>query len=76
MKAVEGEIQRMEELGVFAKVNEPTAWYAGMVVVLKANGKVRICVDLTQLNQSVHREKHPLPNLHWPSLQEPSCLPS
>ena len=34
MKAVEGEIQRMEELGVFAKVNEPTAWYAGMVVVL------------------------------------------
>ena len=76
MKAVEGEIQRMKELGVLAKVNKPTAWYAGMVVVPKANGKVRICVDLTQLNQSMHRDKHPLLNRYWPSLQEPSCLPS
>ena len=29
-----------------------------MVVVPKANGKVRICVDLTRLNDSV---RHPLP---------------
>ena len=61
MKAVKGELQRMEKLGVIAKVNEPTAWCAGMVVVPKANGKVRICVDLTRLNQSMRREKHPLP---------------
>lgn len=53
MKAVEAELQRMEELGVFAQVNVPTAWCAGMVVVPKANGKVRICVDLTRLNQCV-----------------------
>ena len=59
--AVEQELRRMEALGVIAKVNEPTAWCASMVVVPKANGKVRICVDLTQLNQSVRREKHPLP---------------
>ena len=32
-----------------------------MVVVPKANGKVRICVDLTRLNNSVCRERHPLP---------------
>ena len=32
-----------------------------MVVVSKANGKVRICVDLTRLNDSVCRERHPLP---------------
>lgn len=32
-----------------------------MVVVPKSNGKVRICVDLTKLNESVHRELHPLP---------------
>ena len=53
----------MEELRVIAKVNEPTTWCAGMVVVPKANGKVRICVDLTRLNQSVRREKHPLPTV-------------
>ena len=32
-----------------------------MVVVPKSNGKVRICVDLTRLNDSVCRERHPLP---------------
>ena len=32
-----------------------------MVVVPKANSKVRICVDLTRLNESVKRERHPLP---------------
>ena len=32
-----------------------------MVVVPKANGKMRICVDLTRLNESVKREQNPLP---------------
>jgi hypothetical protein len=32
-----------------------------MVVVPKSNGRVRICVDLTKLNTSVKRERHPLP---------------
>ena len=34
-----------------------------MVVVPKANGKVRICVDLTKLNASVKRERHLLPSV-------------
>lgn len=32
-----------------------------MVVIPKANNKVRICMDLTRLNDSVKRERHPLP---------------
>lgn len=55
------ELERIETLGVIAKVEQPTEWCAGMVVVPKANGKVRICVDLTILNESVQRECHPLP---------------
>ena len=43
----------MEKLGVIARVEQPTDWCAGMVVVPKAKGKVRICVDLTKLNESV-----------------------
>ena len=41
LKAVEKELKRMEELGVIKKVEEPTEWCAGLVVVPKANGKVR-----------------------------------
>ena len=61
MKQVEDELKRMEQLGVIAKVSEPTDWCAGMVVVPKGNGQVRICVDLTCLNERVCRERHPLP---------------
>ena len=58
---VRDELNRMERLGVIARVKVPTEWCAGMVVVLKPNGKIRICVDLTKLNHSVLRERHPLP---------------
>ena len=51
----------MESLGVISRVDSPTDWCAGMVVVPKPNGKIRICVDLTKLNESVKRERHILP---------------
>ena len=57
------ELDRMEKAGVISKVTEPTEWCAGMVVVPKKSGKVRICVDLKPLNQSVLREVHPLPKV-------------
>ena len=48
---------------MISKIDEPTDWCAGMVVVLKEDGRVRICVDLTQLNQSVCIERHILPSV-------------
>ena len=61
LEPVKEELQRMERLGVISKIQEPTDWCSGMVVVPKGDGKVRICVDLTKLNESVQRERHPLP---------------
>lgn len=60
---VKDEIQRMESMGVITKIDELTEWCAGMVVVPKSGGKVKICVDLTKLNESVCREKHILPSV-------------
>lgn len=60
---VEAELQRMLQLGVIEKVEQPTEWCSGMVVVPKANGNVWICVDLTKLNKSVQRERHILPSV-------------
>ena len=63
LSKVEEEPFRMEQMQIISKVDEPTEWCAGMVVVPKADGKVRICVDLTKLNESILREYHPLPNI-------------
>ena len=60
---VQDELTRMEALGVISKVKDPTPWCAGMVVVPKKTGAVRICVDLKPLNESVLREVHPIPRV-------------
>lgn len=60
---VKEELERMEEMGVISKMEKPTEWCAGMVVVPKPNGKIRICVDLTKLNEGVCRERHILPSV-------------
>ena len=52
---VEAELRRMEDKGIIEIVTEPTDWYRV--------GKVRICVDLRRLNESVMREKRTLPIL-------------
>jgi hypothetical protein len=61
MEKAKKELQRMENMGVISRVDKPTNWCSGMVVVPKSDGSVRICVDLTKLNESVLRENHPLP---------------
>lgn len=58
---VQAELKRMEIMGVISKVTQPTPWCAGMVVVPKAQGKIRLCVDLKHLNKWVRRERHILP---------------
>ena len=63
MEPVKSELQRMEREGIITKVEGPTNWCAGMVVVPKPNHKVRICVDLTHLNKSIQRERHILPSV-------------
>ena len=60
---VKTELNRMEMNGIISRVTEPTPWCAGMVVVPKREGSVRICVDLKPLNQSVLREVHPIPKV-------------
>ena len=60
---VRQELERMERLGVIRKVSEPTPWCAGMVVVPKKSGDIRICVDLKPLNESVQREVYPIPRV-------------
>ncbi|UYV67652.1 K02A2.6-like [Cordylochernes scorpioides] len=61
MKQVKEQLEEMTRLGVIESVEEPTEWCAGMVAASKPGGKIRICVDLTKLNQYIRRENYPLP---------------
>lgn len=58
---VKDELNRMEKLGVISKVEEPTEWCSGIVIVPKPNGHIRICTDYTKLNEAVKREIHQMP---------------
>ncbi|GFR94855.1 transposon Ty3-I Gag-Pol polyprotein [Elysia marginata] len=50
LKELEGELKRMEQLGVIRKENEPTDWVNSLAFSRKANGKLRICLDPKDLN--------------------------
>ena len=63
LKETKEEIQHTIQQGVISPVDEPTEWCAPMVVTRKANGKVRVCVDLSVLNNYIQRENHPLPSV-------------
>ena len=46
---VRDELKRIVNEGIITKVEESTEWCAGMVIIPKPNGTVRICVDLVNL---------------------------
>ena len=76
MPKVKEELQRMETLGVISKVDIPTGWCAGMFVVPKPDGRIRICVDLTKLNDNVLRETYQRLTTCWPKSVNQSSSPS
>jgi len=40
-----------------------TTWLSNVVLVKKANGKWRMCVDYTDVNKACPRDAYPLPNI-------------
>ena len=54
-------MKRLKEQKIIMEIHTPTDWCSPIVVVPKVNGTFRICVYLTKLNESVRREKFPLP---------------
>ena len=47
-------------MDITEKVNNPSQWVNPVVVVPKPNGEVRLCVELTQVNCAVERERNPI----------------
>ncbi|CAC5396000.1 unnamed protein product [Mytilus coruscus] len=58
---LKSEIERMEKLGIVEKVEHPTECVSSIVIVEKADGKLRICLDPKDLNRAIKREHFILP---------------
>ena len=55
------ELERMQRLDIIKEVTEPTDWVSPMVPVLKKNGQIRVCVDLSELNKAIKRVRFQIP---------------
>ena len=56
------EVRKLKKAKVVREVLHPT-WMANPVVVLKANGKKRLCIDFTDLNKACPKDPFPLPRI-------------
>ena len=54
------ELDRMVHLDVIEKVNGPTDWVNSLVIVMKKNKKLRVCLDPSDLNKAIRREHYPM----------------
>ena len=57
------ELDKMVEMGVVTKVDEPTEWVSQVVVTTKKSGELRVCIDPKFLNEALKREHYRLPLL-------------
>lgn len=56
--ALKKERDRMTDLGVIRKVEEPTDWVNSVVITKKRNGELRTCMDPKDLNESIKHEHY------------------
>ena len=59
-KAVAEEVRKLLKADFIREVYYPD-WLANVVMVKKANGKWRMCVDFTDLNKACPKDSYPLP---------------
>ena len=62
-KAIAEEVRKLLEAGFIREVYYPNR-LANVVMVKKANGKWRMCVDLTDLNRACPKDSYPLPRIN------------
>ena len=61
-KAINEEVGKLLRAGVIRDVEYPE-WLANVVLVKKANGKWRLCIDFTNVNRACPKDSFPLPQI-------------
>ena len=61
-KAINEEVGKLLQAGAIREVEYPK-WLANVVLVKKANGKWRLCIDFTDINKACPKDSFPLPRI-------------
>ena len=61
-KVIHDEAQKLLAAGHIREIQYPE-WLANVVLVQKASGKWRMCVDFTDLNKACPKDSYPLPSI-------------
>ena len=61
-KAINEEVDKLFQAGAIREVEYPE-WLANVVLVKKANGKWRLCIDFTNVNRACPKDSFPLPRI-------------
>ena len=61
-EAINDKVEKLLRVGFIRKVNYPE-WISNVVLVKNANGKLRMCVDFTDLNKACLKDSFPLPKI-------------
>ncbi|KAH9714403.1 hypothetical protein KPL71_020650 [Citrus sinensis] len=61
-EAINTEVEKLLKAGFIREAKYPE-WISNVVLVKKANGKLRMCVDFTDLNKACPKDSFPLPKI-------------
>ena len=62
-KEINEEVDKLLQAGAIREV-EDSEWLANVVLVKKANGKWRLCIDFTNINRACPKDSYPLPRIN------------
>ena len=73
---LEAELNRLVDANVIAPVDTPTTWISALVVTVKKNGEIRLCIDPKPLNRALKRNHYPTPTIDdiLPDLAHARCF--
>ena len=57
---VTAKVEELIAMDIVERVDGPTSWVSPVVVVPKASGDIRLCVDMRKANQAIIRERIPI----------------
>ena len=60
---VERKVQELLDCDIIEEVDGPTPWVNPVVIIPKADGDIRLCIDMRRANEAIIRGRYPIPTV-------------